>query len=217
MKGLLIKDFKLMKGQKNFLFAIIAIAVFLSAFFDNALFVISYLSFVLSLFSLSSISYDEFDNGNAFLFTLPFSRKEYAVEKYLFAFMAGGSALIFSTVLVVTFGIIRSNHYFTEIAFTFLIMIPILFIVQSIMIPVQLNFGAEKGRTAIIVILGIFFTVVIAGVKILQFIGIDISGELDKLSFVNIGILISAFIAISIIILISSIKISVSIINNKEF
>lgn len=217
MKGLLIKDFKLMKGQKNFLFAIIAIAVFLSAFFDNALFVISYLSFVLSLFSLSSISYDEFDNGNAFLFTLPFSRKEYAVEKYLFAFMAGGSALIFSTVLVVTFGIIRSNHYFTEIAFTFLIMIPILFIVQSIMIPVQLKFGAEKGRTAIIVILGIFFTVVIAGVKILQFIGIDISGELDKLSFVNIGILISAFIAISIIILISSIKISVSIMNNKEF
>lgn len=217
MKGLLIKDFKLMKGQKNFLFAIIAIAVFLSAFFDNALFVISYLSFVLSLFSLSSISYDEFDNGNAFLFTLPFSRKEYAVEKYLFAFMAGGSALIFSTVLVVTFGIIRSNHYFTEIAFTFLIMIPILFIVQSIMIPVQLKFGAEKGRTAIIVILGIFFTVVIAGVKIFQFIGIDISGELDKLSFVNIGILISAFIAISIIILISSIKISVSIMNNKEF
>lgn len=217
MKGLLIKDFKLMKGQKNFLFAIIAIAVFLSAFFDNALFVISYLSFVLSLFSLSSISYDEFNNGNAFLFTLPFSRKEYAVEKYLFAFMAGGSALIFSTVLVVTFGIIRSNHYFTEIAFTFLIMIPILFIVQSIMIPVQLKFGAEKGRTAIIVILGIFFTVVIAGVKILQFIGIDISGELDKLSFVNIGILISAFIAISIIILISSIKISVSIMNNKEF
>lgn len=171
----------------------------------------------MSLFSLSSISYDEFDNGNAFLFTLPFSRKEYAVEKYLFAFMAGGSALIFSTVLVVTFGIIRSNHYFTEIAFTFLIMIPILFIVQSIMIPVQLKFGAEKGRTAIIVILGIFFTVVIAGVKILQFIGIDISGELDKLSFVNIGILISAFIAISIIILISSIKISVSIMNNKEF
>lgn len=151
------------------------------------------------------------------MFTLPFSRKEYAVEKYLFAFMAGGSALIFSTVLVVTFGIIRSNHYFTEIAFTFLIMIPILFIVQSIMIPVQLKFGAEKGRTAIIVILGIFFTVVIAGVKILQFIGIDISGELDKLSFVNIGILISAFIAISIIILISSIKISVSIMNNKEF
>ena len=33
---------------------------------------------------MSSISYDEFDNGNAFLFSLPITRKDYVLEKYIF-------------------------------------------------------------------------------------------------------------------------------------
>ena len=44
-------------------------------------FPIGFLGFVGALFSLSSISYDEFDNGNAFLFSLPITRKDYVLDK----------------------------------------------------------------------------------------------------------------------------------------
>ena len=76
MKGLLIKDFKLLKGQKNFFMAITAISIIMIIVSPGTSFPIGFLGFVGALFSLSSISYDEFDNGNAFLFSLPITRKD---------------------------------------------------------------------------------------------------------------------------------------------
>ena len=60
MKGLLIKDLRLMKVQKNFFFIFIVIAIGMGAFSYNISFMVGFLSFVLSLFTLSTISYDEF-------------------------------------------------------------------------------------------------------------------------------------------------------------
>ena len=76
MKGLLIKDFKLLKGQKNFFMTITAISIIMIIVSPGTSFPIGFLGFVGALFSLSSISYDEFDNGNAFLFSLPITRKD---------------------------------------------------------------------------------------------------------------------------------------------
>ena len=75
MKGLLIKDFKLLKGQKNFFMTITAISIIMIIVSPGTSFPIGFLGFVGALFSLSSISYDEFDNGNAFLFSLPITTK----------------------------------------------------------------------------------------------------------------------------------------------
>ena len=75
MKGLLIKDFKLMKNQKNFLFVIFigATASMLLSGFSS--FLMGYFPFICSFFVLSTISYDEFDNGNAFYIPFLFPGK----------------------------------------------------------------------------------------------------------------------------------------------
>ena len=85
MKGLLIKDFKLLKVQKNFFLLILCITIGMEIFTNSASssFIIGFLSFVATLFTLSSISYDEFDNGNAFLFSLPITRKSYVTEIWI--------------------------------------------------------------------------------------------------------------------------------------
>lgn len=71
MKGLFVKDLKLMMLQKNFLLLILAIVIGMMIFTDDVIFPLGFLSFIVSLFIVSTISYDDFDNGNAFLFTLP--------------------------------------------------------------------------------------------------------------------------------------------------
>ena len=58
MKGLLIKDFKLLKGQKNFFMTITAISIIMIIVSPGTSFPIGFLGFVGALFSLSSISYD---------------------------------------------------------------------------------------------------------------------------------------------------------------
>ena len=82
MKGLFVKDLKLMMLQKNFLLLILAIVIGMMIFTDDVIFPLSFLSFIVSLFTVSTISYDDFDNGNAFLFTLPITRNHYVSEKY---------------------------------------------------------------------------------------------------------------------------------------
>ncbi len=62
MKGLLIKDLLLLKNQQRFflLFFLMSAGMLLADF--NSVFVINYVTMIFSLFTLSSISYDEFDN-----------------------------------------------------------------------------------------------------------------------------------------------------------
>ena len=85
MKGLLIKDFKLMKMQKNFFLMMIAIVIAISFFQNEISFPLGFLPFVISLFSLSTISYDEFDNGNAF-FIQPSNQQKRLCERKISAF-----------------------------------------------------------------------------------------------------------------------------------
>lgn len=66
MTGLLVKDFKLMATQKNFFLVILLIVIGMISFTEDVSFPLGFLTFALSLFTLSTISYDEFDNGMRF-------------------------------------------------------------------------------------------------------------------------------------------------------
>ena len=82
MKGLLIKDFKLLKNQKQFFLIIGLITFMFLVTNDSPYFTITYATMMFSMFTMSTISYDEYDNGAAYLFSLPISRKGYVAEKY---------------------------------------------------------------------------------------------------------------------------------------
>lgn len=89
MKGLWTKDIRLISSQQKNLAVIWLVAAGILIATDQISFAITYTSVVTIMTAISTISYDTFDNGNAFLFTLPFSRKEYTREKYLFSLFWG--------------------------------------------------------------------------------------------------------------------------------
>lgn len=217
MKGLLVKDFKLMKGQKNFFFIIIAISVGMAAFSDDLSFMIGFFSFVLSLFTLSTISYDEFDNGNAFLFTLPISRTNYTIEKYCLALLLGGGAWVLAMILAMAFGILRGTASVSDIAMAAVMILPALIAIQAVMIPFQLKFGGEKGRIALIGAVGLLFVIGVVGVKAAEMFGIDLADIVSRLPVVSMGVMVTALITLAAILLLVSMKISITIMKNKEF
>lgn len=221
MKGLLVKDFKLMKLQKNFFFLIVVIAVGMIVFTDDVSFPLGFLTFVISLFTLSTISYDEFDNGNAFLFSLPITRTGYVVEKYCFGLVLGCGAWIFATLLAMIANVLRgvSNEILsvTDILMIAFAILPIMLFMQALTIPFQLKFGGEKGRIAVIGATGLVFFVGTVIVKGAEMIGIDIASIIDTLPTVSIGMLLAIAIVVAVILLLVSIKISVVIMNKKEF
>lgn len=217
MKGLLIKDFRLMKGQKNFFFVIVVISVGMAAFSEDLSFMMSFLPFVLSLFTLSTISYDEFDNGNAFLFTLPVSRAGYTIEKYCLALLLGGGAWVLSVLLAMGAVILRETASLSETVMMAAMMLPPLIVIQAVMIPFQLKFGGEKGRIALIGVFGLLSVIGIAAVKAARMFGIDIEDMLGILPAASMGTIVAALMVIAVILLLISVKISISIMKNKEF
>ena len=101
MKGLWTKDIRLISSQQKNLAVIWQVAAGILIATDQISFAITYTSVITIMTAISTISYDTFDNGNAFLFTLPFSRKEYTREKYLFSLFWGMITVIGGILLVV--------------------------------------------------------------------------------------------------------------------
>lgn len=177
MKGLLIKDFKLLKGQKNFFMTITAISIIMIIVSPGTSFPIGFLGFVGALFSLSSISYDEFDNGNAFLFSLPITRKDYVLEKYIFGLISGIMFLLLGTVIsLVVIGITKTGS-FNEIFLTAGSLFPTILLILSIMLPFILKFGGEKGRIAIIGVMGFIFVIGLLLIKTTEYLEIDYTAK----------------------------------------
>ena len=150
MKGLIIKDFKLLMMQKSFFITLAIVAIFFGITTDT-IFVIGFLTMICSMFSLSTISYDEFDNGNAFLFSLPITRKGYVIEKYIFGIMLGVISLILSTII--------NSTVTNDLFLVALIYIPIVLVLQSLMLPLQIKFGSEKSRVAMFMVFAIIFII----------------------------------------------------------
>lgn len=218
MKGLLIKDFKLMTTQKNFFVIILLIAIGMISFTEDVSFPIGFLTFVLSMFTLSTISYDEFDNGYAFLFTLPITRVSYVLEKYCLGFLLGIGSWLLVTCLGIISSMVRNNTSLTEVWQIAALILPIMIIIQSVMIPVQLKFGGEKGRIAIIGAVGFLL---VAGILILKgaklFFNVDLIAQLNTLPIVSFGMLLLITLTIAFLLLALSVRISISVMKKKQF
>ena len=219
MKGLLIKDFKLMLNQKNFFILIVLILLATACFLDfDYYFLIGYFMFICSLFTISTISYDEFDNGNAFLFTLPFSRSRYVEEKYCFGILAGTCSWFLSFVITTIIQMINSNNFiFSDWMLSTLVMLPIMFVMLAILIPFQLKYGSENGRIAIIIFLGGGFVVCYLLANLLAQSQINFNALISFINNVDPLIILLIIFAICLAILFVSMKISKRIVLKKEF
>lgn len=218
MKGLLVKDFKLMMLQKMLLLLICAILIGMMIFTDDVVFPLGFFSFVVSLFAVSTISYDDFDNGNAFLFTLPITRNNYVIEKYSIGLLFGCIAWIFATVLGLIATVLKDTLPALDFVQSSLIILPMMIVIQAIMLPFQLKFGGDKGRIAMIGAFGalaVISLVIVKGAKAV--FNVDLVSLLNNLPTVSMGVLIAIAIIFALLMLLVSMKISLSIMNKKEF
>lgn len=217
MKGLFVKDFKLMTNQKKFFLVVVLIAAAMMGTSGDASFIIGYLTFICSIFVISTISYDEFDNGNAFLFTLPISRKEYVWEKYLFGIITGGIVWICSSIAVFIYqNVMENNLDIMEWCFSAYTILLLSCMILAIMIPIQLKFGSEKGRIAIIGILGSVFVVGFLLVKAMEVLHIDYTKLINVLAAQSLGVIIGILSIVCFAAVAVSIVVSVNIMEKKE-
>lgn len=209
MKGMLIKDLRLLTGGKESYFNIVFAVLFLGVLGialdgkpgDNFGFECA----VIAVMATKAKSYDLCDNGMPYLLTLPVGRKEYVRESYLFA------ALV-SAFLTIVLGIMNA----AAIAFTgwgmqgFWILLGnigksfgIVFLIIALSIPFELQFGVE--RRAYIVILSLAVGVV-TGLFLALAHGLYIAAAIQRgmralISFPALWVILAASYLLSVIIM----------------
>lgn len=154
MKGLFIKDWKLLMQQKTYFLIVAGVSVFCLMTGQDMIFAVSYCAFLVASVAVSTITYDDMGNGLACIFTWPASRRQYVLEKYLFTGIAGFAAwmiMVLAGLIVPGVNIASAAEWLIQSS----MVLVILTFAVSTMIPIKLKFGAEKGR--IVTFLVVFF------------------------------------------------------------
>ena len=220
MKALFIKDWKLLKNQGK-MFGAVLVFYGLLAVMDNSMgqSILGFFPFLFGFFTISTVSYDEYQHGMAYLMTLPVRRETYVQEKYLFAMSLAGAGSLLVLVLELLYQVIvhpvMTNAAMWEILSSTCFMIPVVILFLALALPLNLKFGSEKGRSLFSgMMLGIFFggIVIVKKVK-----GSSLLEQMQTLMQEKGLVLGIAGIVIYVVVLAISYRISVRIIEKREF
>lgn len=216
MRGLLAKDFCILKGQKNFFICILLLTVFLSLR-SSDYFAVTYLTFLGGFLVISSISYDDNGNGVSFLMTLPVSRRLYVREKYVFSFLTTlfgwlAGVLITSVISLIQGAAPRWDDLLFHLVWVFAYMMFI-----SIILPPTFKYGVEKGRMALLAIIVVLLAGIYAIAKALKSMGIDIDAMVEELSGFGTFALVAGVGVLAFVMALISYQVSGRIMQKKEF
>lgn len=168
MKGLLIKDMNIMLGNIRAILPTLGIGV-IYVFFTNTKisFGMSFMVMLFGMLALSTLAYDEENDGMAYLMTLPVSRYQYVLSKYLFLmlFLAVGAAVSLATFFLsaVIKGVTShtgSLDVLGRIGFgqqeeyvSCLIVLMVMFLLNMILLPLRYKFGAAMQQVMSLVVM----------------------------------------------------------------
>lgn len=203
MKGLLIKDFLLMKNYKKVMLFMLTIGIFVGM--NDISFASGYILVFVSILSMSTITYDEANHGLNTLFTLPITKSDYVKEKYLFSLIITGIGFVFVTILDCF-----SKSGFMET----LIILSTALLLLALSLPFQLKEGNEKGRIVLfVVVFGCTFLFAFLNQFIPKFFESieSVLNTMDPTMF-SVGLLITSFVLYFI-----SMLISIRVYKNRVF
>jgi hypothetical protein len=215
MLGLFVKDLRLALTRKYALLIILVIALIMGTSMEGP-FIIGYVTMIALMLAVGTIMYDEMDNGYDFIMTMPLTSKTYVREKYLFCLLSALVAWLVGAILTCAAYIIRQNaSALLEVIPISLVLIPVLFILPAVMIPLQLKLGAERSRIATYIIFGFIAGLIFMGKKLLD--SSDLTPEIETTLNSISSVALIAIIAFCLLVAFISYLCSVRIMMKKEF
>lgn len=218
MKGLLIKDCKLMLGQKSFLGLAALMGILYLGIYNDPTFAIMFVTIMCSIFSVSTLSYDEHENGMAYLFTLPIRKKDYVLEKYVFFIMStaitGGVMFVLACIAVQIRGLETS---WDDLYVGILIAWFVCAVLVSYMIPASLKFGVEKSRIVMGSGMAAIFLMVYLAIKISKSGNTNVERFMQVLGSMSEGVVVLMILTVAVALIVISCVISMKVMKKREF
>ena len=208
MIGLIYKDLMVMRKTLVLYMVIFVVYGYMGIAYDQGGLLIAMVLVMSSILPVSSIAYDERCKWDKIANTAPLSRKEIVMAKYLFAILL----TVFSVAVCFVIYLFDSRMPMTEklIMCYMLTMGGMLY--QALLLPVNIKFGAEKGRN---IMLAIMFVPVLLVVAVSNTGLVDLSAVVQFLENNEqlIPYIVTATVAV---VYAASVTLSVKIYENKD-
>jgi len=211
MKGLILKDLiNLKKSMKTLGIMLIAFAV-LYIPMGNESFLSGMVVLMFAMMVITTMSYDDMAKWDTYALTMPISRKEVVLSKYLLLLMLDLTGVVLALVLAFVGSFFTGTAITVETLMSIFIVLMIAVIFGSVLIPMIYKFGTEKARLMIILCAAVPTAVVLGLAQLnIPFPAIDNEETV-------FGIIMIAMALISLVIFFASYFISVKIYQKKEF
>lgn len=149
MKGLIIKDFINLKKQSKIIGVLVIFYLLISITSKNNSMFGAMILLLFTMMPITAISYDEKANWDKYGLTMPVSRTDMVLSKYILGLILSSFALVLNFIAQILMGTEMNTENITVIFVIF--GISILFF--SFILPIMFKFGVEKGRMLMIVVL----------------------------------------------------------------
>lgn len=149
MKGLILKDFINLKKQFKIVGLIMLFYYIFSMMTNNSSMFGTMVTVVFAMLPITAISFDEKANWDKYALTMPVSRAEMVISKYILGIIASLISVILNYIAQFLLG--------TEVNGDSILMISMVFYASilffSILLPIMFKFGVEKGRLMMFIVL----------------------------------------------------------------
>ncbi len=149
MKGLILKDLINLKKQAITLTVLIGFYVLMALVSNNNSMLGGITAVMCGMLPITALSYDEKAKWDKYALSMPVSRTDMVMSKYLLGFMLSCAALIFNLI----FNLATSSESIQDTLLISFIFFAIGILFMSFMMPILFKFGVEKGRIMMMIVL----------------------------------------------------------------
>lgn len=209
MTALILKDIATLK--KTLLLSItLCIALVVYGVYENEIFMIPLICTMIPLILTAiAFGYDTKSKFEQFAFSMPMKKSSFVLSKLFFAFVFG----LFGSVCLFVQLVIKSEMSIDNIIFISLITLVASVLISSIQLPFILKYGAEKGRLIMVLTYFIVFSL-----SSLLKAKSDLLTNVVEFFLNNSRVIIFlGIVFVSIVIIGMAIKISILIMEKKEY
>ncbi len=176
MKGLLLKDFYMMRKYCRAYFFVILIFLGFSFLSNENMFFLFYPCLFCGMLPVTLMSYDEHSKWHIYSGTLPYTKAQLVSGKFLLGLIIQTGVLLLSSILQPIRALVQGGFFWQD----YLVIMAMQFILSTVTIvctlPFMFKFGVEKGRIAYYVMIGIVCS---GSVLSSQFFELELKTELS--------------------------------------
>jgi len=152
MKGLLLKDFYVLKRQGKILLPLMLFYLFYTFATKSTAMLGTMLILLSILMTITTLAYDEKANWDKYALSMPVSRKAVVISKYLFSLIMILISLLVIVPVAVLLTLLTPDIVLNEALTVLLSITAVATVIFAIQLPIMFKFGVEKGRLLMMIV-----------------------------------------------------------------